>query len=300
MQLSLFEDNRTTVFLNLAEEFVRSRSFAQALSLYDQLLLDAPGDETVAARRQLVWEWLHLLSGIGAAPCDIRFLRPCWERLDSLDFPALRSVVLDLLIESLGTVADPDRIFVPPTFHLGRMLMAAGRFEEAAGSFLNALGNPGMPRGTFLAWRGDALTLSGNGEAAMDVYLAAFLEDPFTVDLSFIRNRAIDNLRLSLYVDAEEIAEDEAPAWLPVWGWLHGVFPLYPAADPALRAADFASLLEQKDSPLPSLWYQMLAHAERVRLHRRDDRELAAVRRLLKRTNIFLFRLYLEKITGER
>lgn len=116
MQLSLFEDNRTTVFLNLAEEFVRSRSFAQALSLYDQLLLDAPGDETVAARRQLVWEWLHLLSGIGAAPCDIRFLRPCWERLDSLDFPALRSVVLDLLIESLGTVADPDRIFVPPTF----------------------------------------------------------------------------------------------------------------------------------------------------------------------------------------
>lgn len=302
MQLSLFEDNRTTVFLNLAEDFIRSRSFAQALSIYDRLLSEEAGDAQVAAYRHLVWEWLNLLSVIGASPCDLEHIQTCWERLESIDFPALRSVVLDMLIDALAAVPAPHSIYAPPYVHMGRMLMAAGRVDEAADAFLHALGHPGIPRGTFLAWRADALTLSGDGGAALEGYLAAFLEDPLTVDLPAIPNKTIDNLRLSLHAEAEEIEEDEEPAWLPVWGWMQGVFPLSlrPSALPATCAADFASLLEQKDCPLPRLWYEMLAHAERVRLHTRDDRELAAVRRLLKNTNGFLFRLYLEKIAGGR
>lgn len=137
------------------------------------------------------------MSGIGATPCDTDLLRSCWERLDSIDLPALRSVVLDMLIEALRAVPDPDKIYAPPRFHLGRMLIEAGLFLDAADSFRNALENPDIPRGTFLAWRGDALTLSGKGDA-LESYLAAFLEDPLTVDLTSIKNRTVNDLRLSL------------------------------------------------------------------------------------------------------
>lgn len=299
MQLSLFEDNRSTVLLNIADEFIRSRSFAQALSVYEQLLQDTPGDSKVAALRELVWEWLHLLSRIGAHPCDPELLQTCWTRLDSIALPALRLVVLEMLIEAMLALPDPERIYASPRFHLGRMLMEAGRFAEAADCLLQALVEPGIPRGTLLAWRGDALTLAGNGDAALKSYLAAFLEDPLTVDISSIKNRTVADLHLSLHFDGEEIEELDEPAWLPVWGWLNGIFPLNPAPESVPCAADFASLLAQEGCRVPRLWYRMLAHAERVRLFR-DGRELAAVRRLLKGSNGFLFGLYLEKVDGRR
>jgi tetratricopeptide (TPR) repeat protein len=268
--------------------------------VYEQLLADTPGDEKVALLRKLVWEWLHLLSRIGAHPCDSELLQACWMRLDSIALPALRSVVLDMLIEAMRALPDPGQIYAAPRFHLGRMLMEASRFAEAADCFLQALANPGIPRGLLLAWRGDALTLAGEGDTALKSYLAAFLEDPSTVDIRAIRHRAISDLHLSLHFDGEEIEEEEEPAWLPVWGWLNGVFPLHSAPEPATCAADFASLLAEQGCCVPRLWYEMLAHAERVRFIVRDDRELAALRRLLKGSNGFLFALYLEKISGRR
>ena len=300
MQLSLFDDNRSTVLLNIAEEFIRSRSFAKALSVYDQLLADAPGDDKVAALKELVWQWLHLLSGIGAPSCDPELLRSCWTRLDAIAFPSLRAVVLEMLIEAMRALPDPEKIYASPRFHLGRMLMEAGRFAEAADCFLQALATPGIPRGLLLAWRGDALTLAGKGDAALKSYLAAFLEDPSTVDIRSIRHRTVNDLHLSLHFDGEEIEEDEEPAWLPVWGWLNGVFPLPSASEPATSAAEFASLLAEEGCRVPRLWYEMLAHAERVRLIVREDRESVALRRLLKGSNGFLFGLYLEKINGRR
>ena len=300
MQLSLFDDNRSTVLLNIAEEFIRSRSFGQALSVYEQLLADTPGDEKVALLRELVWEWLHLLSGIGDHPCDPEILQSCWTRLDSIALPSLRSVVLDMLIEAMRALPDPVQIYSAPRFHLGRMLMEAGRFAEAADCFLQALASPGIPRGLLLAWRGDALTLAGEGDIALKSYLAAFLEDPSTVDIRSIRHRVISDLHLSLHFDGEEIEEEEEAAWLPVWGWLNGVFPLHSVPEPATCAADFGSRLAEQGCCVPRLWYEMLSHAERVRFIVRDDRELAALRRLLKGSNGFLFALYLEKISGRR
>lgn len=298
MQLSLFDDNRSTVLLNIAEEFIRSRSFAQALSVYDQLLADTPGDGKVVQLREQLRNWLHLLSGIGASPCDPELLQNCWTRLDSVTLPALRSVVLGMMIEALRALPDPERIYASPRFHLGQMLMETGRFAEAADCFALALDHPGIPRGRLLAWQGDALTLAGKGDAALKCYLAAFLEDPFTVDMQAIKHRTISNLDHSLYMEVEDIEDDDGHAWLPVWGWLEGVFPLplQSVPDPAPSAEVFASLLAAEGACLPRLWYEMLTHAERVRLIVRDDRELAAVRRLLKKTNGSLFGLYLEKI----
>ena len=300
MQLSLFDDNRSTVLLNIADEFIGSRSFAQAISVYEQLLADSPNDGKAVLLRDLVWEWLPLLAGFGALPCDLDLLRSCWSRLDGIPLPSLRSVVLEMLIEAMRALPEPELVYASPDFHLGRMLMDAGKFAEAADRFLPALGNPHIPRGRLLAWRGDALTLAGKSDAALKCYLDAFLDDPLTVDVPSIRHRSVVELRLSLHSEGEDIEEDQEPAWLPVWGWLEGVFPLAPVPGLASCASDFASLLAEEGAPVPRLWYGMLAHAEKVRLLARDYRESAAVRRLLKESNEFLFGLYLDRINGRR
>ncbi|MBC7963215.1 MAG: hypothetical protein H7Y05_09755 [Steroidobacteraceae bacterium] len=49
---------------------------------------------------------------------------------------------------------------------------------------------------------------------------------------------------------------------------------------------------------MPRIWFDMLTHTERVRVLHRDDRELAAVRRLMKKANGSMFDCYLEKIGG--
>ena len=154
------------------------------------------------------------------------------------------------------------------------------------------------------AWRGDALTLARNYDAALKSYLAAFLDDPFSVDMQSIKNWKITNLHTSLHFEVtDEIEEAEEPAWLPVWGWLHGVFtlPLQPVPEPGQLGADaFGLLIAKENCSVPRIWFDMLTHAERLRCVFRDDRELAAVRRLMKKLNGFMFGCYLEKIGGRR
>jgi tetratricopeptide (TPR) repeat protein len=199
---------------------------------------------------------------------------------------------------------DPEQIYIPPRFHLGQILMEAGRYAEAAESFLSALSEEYLERGKFLAWRGDALTIGGKDDAALKSYLAAFLDDPITVDMQSVKNRKITNLHTSLNVELDdEIEEEDEPAWLPVWGWLHGVFalPLQPAPEQASPgAAEIEALLAHDDCSIPRIWFNMLTHAERLRVISRDDRELSSVRRLMKKTNGFMFGWYMEKIGGRR
>lgn len=304
MQLGLFEDNLSTVLLNIAEEFIRSRQLPQALSVYDQLLADTPGDEQVAALRRLVGAWLDPLSEIANGAAPVELLRSVWMRLDTISLPSLATVALDLLIEAMSALPDPEGIFAPPRFHLGQMLLEARRFEEAADCFLAALAHPGIPLGRLLAWHGDALTLAGRESAALESYLEAFLEDPATVDLSSVTSGTIRELRLSLQLEAgEEIDEDPEAGWLPAWGWLNGVFPLRRDTAPGdgpPSAAAFEILLEEAASTPPSVWYRMLAYAEGLRLASGEPRELGAVRRLLKRNNGFMFGCYLNKINVGR
>ena len=122
--------------------------------------------------------------------------------------------------------------------------------------------------------------------------------------MSSIRNQTIHNLHLSLHFGGGEgVDEDEEPGWLPVWGWFNGVFPLPSQPLPEGQeagAAAFEALLGEAGCSVPRIWYHMLAYAERLRLASRDDREMTAVRRLMKRANGFLFACYLEKISGRR
>ena len=302
MQLSLFEDNRPTVLLNIAEEFIRSGELVQALSVYEQLVDEYPGDRRNAALRELVGEWHELMSGIVTHPDNLELLQSIWLRLDSISLPSLSLVALDMLIEAMSSLTSPEQFYLPPDFHLGQLLMKAGRFVEAADCFQAALCSARVERGRFLAWHGDALTLAGKHGAALKSYFAAFLDDPQTIDMQSVKNRKVHDLYLSLHFEAtDEIEVQDEPAWLPVWGWFNGVFALPQHAAPGKdtpSATAFEALLAEKSRFLPRIWFDMLAHAERVRTVSKDSKELGAVRRLMKNSNQFMFGCYLEKING--
>lgn len=304
MQLNLFEDNRLGVLLNIADEFILARDLDQAVSVYEQLLVDYPGDKHSTALLKLVGEWRDLLAGIDLTPANPENLQTIWLRLGSISHPALRSTVLCILIDTMRALPDPERIYIPPCLHLGQILMEAGHYVEAAESFLATLSKKRLERGRFLAWRGDALTLAGDDADALKSYLDAFLDDPLTVDMQSVKNRKIADLHTSLHFDAmDEIEEAEESAWLPVWGWLEGVFvlPLQPVSEPGpLDSNAFEALIAEDNCSVPRIWFDMMIHAERLRVVHRDDRELAAVRRLMKKTNGFMFGCYLEKISGRR
>lgn len=303
MQLNLFEDNRTGILLNIADEFIRDRDLVQALSVYEQLLADNPADRQIAELQKLVAGWRDLLATVDQNPGNPTHLHAIWLGLDALCHPALRPVVLEILIDALRALPVPEQTFIPPRFHLGQVLMTAGRYAEAADCFQATLANAnsGIERGRLLAWCGDALSLAGNDAAALKSYLAAFLEDPLTVEMQAIKNRIIIDLNASLHFEGtDEIEDDQAPAWLPVWGWLQGIFALPPQPVPQENqhwAEAFAMQLAQKPASEARIWFDMLIHAERVRLISRDSQELGAVRRLMKNTNRFMFDCYLEKIS---
>jgi len=285
----------------LADEFINARDFGQAVSVYEQLLADHPDDRHSSALLELVGEWQAALSEMN--PSDPEQFRSIWQRFDSISHPPLRSTVSGILIDEMRALPNPERIYLPPRFHFGHVLMEAGHHALAAESFHAALSHEDIPRGRFLAWRGDALTLANKDADALKSYLEAFLDDPFTVEMQF-KNRIITDLHTSLHFDAmDDMDEDREAAWLPVWGWLRGVFPLPLQALPgehALDANGVESLISEGNISVARIWFDMLTQAERLRVMVRDDRELAAVRRLMKKTNGFLFDCYLEKIRGRR
>lgn len=304
MQLDLFEDNRLGVLLNIADEFILARDLVQAVSIYEQLLVDYPGDRHSTVLLKLVGEWRDLLSVIDMTPADPENIQAIWLRLDSISHSTLRTTVLGILIDAMRALPEPEQIYIPPRFHLGQILMEDSRYVEAAGCFLATLQEKHLERGRFLAWRGDALTLASNDEDALKSYLDAFLDDPLTIDMQSVKNRKILDLHTSLHFDAmDEIDVVDEAAWLPVWGWLEGVFvlPLQPVSEPSpLDSNVFETLIAKDNCSVPRIWFNMLIHAERLRVVHRDDRELAAVRRLMKKTNEFMFGCYLEKISGRR
>lgn len=303
MQLSLFDDNRLSILLNIADEFILERDLEQAISVYDDLLAEYTWDRKVPILKKLVVEWRDLMAEIAADLDNPATLLKIWLRRNRLTHPPLRASLLGVLTDSLTAMPMPEQVYIPPDFHLGHVLIAAGRHGEAADCFKTALSGKEIARGRFLAWRGDALTLAGGDDTALESYLAAFLDDPRTVDMQSVKNRKITDLHTSLHFDAtDEIEEDEVPAWLPVWGWLNGVFalPLQPVPEESQPsgAAGFEAQLAQESCSVPRIWFDMLTHAERLRVVYRDDREQAAVRRLMKKTNGFMFGCYLEKIGG--
>ncbi len=298
MQLDLFADNRANILLNIADEYLRVQNFEKALSTCGQVRDEYPENRQAAQLCVAIEKWHTLIAGVEPSPSQARQLNEMHTGLASASHPALRAAVMESLVTLLQQLPEADHIFIPPRFHLGHLLLERGRFAEATRSFRSALSSRTLERGRFLAWGADATTLAGNAEEAVNLYLQAFLEDPATIDIQFFKHPAIQKLHQHCLQNADGIEDEGVVAWLPVWGWLQGLFSLPLHCPPAFD--ELESRIDGEASPVPRLWYELLTRAEYLRTIRRDDREMAAVRRLMKRLNEEMFECYMQKIRGKR
>ncbi|AMV70933.1 hypothetical protein DBW_0536 [Desulfuromonas sp. DDH964] len=301
MQLDLFCDNRRTIRLNEAGDLLHALRLEEALAIYGELLADAPEDIEILTLQGLVAGWRERLLRFYAEPAGSERLHQLWQELTPQTPAAIAAGLRELLVTDLSKLPSPELIYIPPRFHIGTLLLAVGRFAEAECWLARALEVGIGERRRFLAWRGDAMTKLGDPDRAMSVFLAAFLEGPHEVDLSMLQNPQMHDLLLSLESEDHDIGAADLPAWLPVWGWLQGVFGL-PLKEPAADRAAFVDALEAAHSfrslPAARLWFEDLRYAEYLRTTFRDDRELVRVRRRMRQLNGFMFERYMERMRG--
>jgi tetratricopeptide (TPR) repeat protein len=296
MQLDLFTDNRSNILLNIADEYLRAHDFVKALSTCEQVRDEYPENLQAPRLCTLIQIWHDRLTALEQPLCQPQQLKDLLDALQSVRHPALSTAVTEVLLEVLQTLPDADHIFLPPRFHCGHLLLELGRHAEAVTSFRTALSAAHLERGCFLGWYADALVLSGNAEDALGFYLRAFLEDPASVDRVGIKHPAILQLHQHCAQYADGIDEEGEAPWLPVWGWLQGVFTLPLHHPPFLE--DLEAALESAALPTPRIWFDLLTGAEYFRTVSRDDRQMAAVRRVMKRVHEEMFDSYMQKIRG--
>lgn len=296
MQLNLFEDNRTGILLSLADELIRAKKFDEALSIHEELMLERPDDKGVSALHGLVSRWRELVADIEDDPA---YLNTLWLQREELTHPPLRKTVLEILLDGINALPQPECIHIESSFHQGVILTELGLHAEAAASFRSALAAGILPAGRFHVWCGNALTRLQQEAEALRHYRNAFRDDPYSVDINSINNSLIHRLHISLAFEDEDIDEQDEIAWLPVWGWLCDVFPLpMDTVTSELNSEFFAEQFDSNVIPVPRLWFDMLLYAEFLRSTSRENSELTAVRRLMKKLSLFMFEQYLEKIRG--
>jgi tetratricopeptide (TPR) repeat protein len=299
MQLDLFLDNRRTILVNAANEHLRNLELEQATALYDRILTEAPDDSAIISAKQAVEAWRRRVELFHSSSPGIDRICVLYQNLSEPASTFLVSGLRSLIMEHLEREDSPELIFIPPRFHLGCLLMEIGKTDEAETWFLLAL-DSGIPeRGRFLAYLADALVMKGEADAARECYLAAFLEDPHGIDRDYLRDQ--DVREMIVEIEDEGVAGEEAFCWVPVWGWLNGIFALETSVGDGKRKFD-SELLTMDASPgeksVPRLWFELLRRAEHLRTRFRDDDELIRVRRKMKELNPDLFTRYMDNIRG--
>jgi tetratricopeptide (TPR) repeat protein len=294
-QLDLFADNRPAIMLNMAHEFIVDGDPDQAISTCEQLLRDYPDNSEAAIVVETLTAWHDLFGGSCGDP---ERLRNYWQQVDSIAYTPLKQATLIRLADALQAMPNPESVFLPPDFHLGRVQLKLGQYDKARASFLIALTFPGIPQGRFLLWCGETLTFIGSDTDALECYLSAFLDDPSEINTSEITNPAVVKMIQTFDPDDGDVEPGDETAWLAAWGVLKNVFRpvLVPPEQSSTDASGFGVMLGGGIVSLPRLWYDMLLYAESLRTMQRNDQELTAVRRLMKRANGFMFRAYMDRI----
>jgi tetratricopeptide (TPR) repeat protein len=299
MQLDLFLDNRRTILVNAANEHLRNLELEKAAALYDRTLTESPDDPAIISAKQAVEAWRLRLELFHSSSPGIDRIHTLYQNLAEPAPPLLRAGLRSFIMEQLKREGSPELIYIPPRFHLGCILLESGRSDQAETWFLLAL-DSGIPeRGRFFAYLGDALVIQGETDAARDCYLAAFLEDPNGIDIDHLRDQ--DVMEMPIEIEEEGVAGKEAVCWVPVWGWLKGIFALETSVGDGKQK--LASELHTVDvsfgeNYVPRHWFELLKRAEHLRTEFRDDEELIRVRRKMKGLNPLLFSRYMEKVRG--
>ena len=122
------------------------------------------------------------------------------------------------------------------------------------------------------------------------------------MEIESIESRTIRELLFSLESEYGDETGNDTVSWLPVWGWLHGVFSL--AMGEITRDRNYFRLfLEESERsgniPLPRLWFEYLRYGEFLRTLNRDDRELVRIRRRMRDLSGIMFDRYMAKIKGQ-
>lgn len=296
MQLDLFEDNRPGILLNMADEYLRAHDFEKAILIFVQVLQEYPQNRQALELEILVKRWIDNLATLNPPNCNPLQIKTLVDNIETITHIPLKTALLEIMLEMIALISEPDSIYLPPRFHRGHLLLMLGKHDKAADSFLNALKYKELPQGRFMAWRADAMALGGNYDDTIPLYLQTFITDSATVDAGHFKHRTINALFLDLSFNVDGIDKDDEIAWLPVWGWLHGIFQLPLQTPPIYEELEIS--YKNSSIPLPLLWYKLLTVAEQRRTLERNDRQMAAVRRLMKNLNRDMFEFYMQKIIG--
>lgn len=300
MQLDLFLDNRRTILGNLADEHLHILELDEAAGLYDKILSEWPDDSAIASARPALETWRNRLQRFHSSPPGVERIYALYRSIDESVPASLKAGLRSFIMEQMEREPSPELIFIPPRFHLGCLLLETGRALDAETWFALAL-DSGMPeRGRFLAYLGDSLFVKGETDAARECYRDAFLEEPSGVDMAHLRDQAVHEMIGE--IEETGVSEEESICWIPVWGWLKGLFTL--GADGMVGAPDVggsrSANQEAAEKSVPRLWFHCLRNAEHLRTVKRDDGELVRIRRRMKELNSFMFGRYMEKIRGAR
>jgi len=299
MQLDLFLDNRHTILFNTAEVHLRNLELEQAVMICEEILTETPGDLNASAAKKAAEAWLQRLASFDSTPPGIDRIYHLYQNLTESDPATLTYGLRAFMIECLEEAEHPELAFIPPSFHIGCLLLEIERSVEAEKWFSRALDAAITEQGRFLAFRGDAFCMAGDPKSARECYLAAFIKDPLGVDIACLRDKAVRDLLIE--IEEEGFTGEEAVCWLPAWGWLKEIFSLGKTGGEGNGTAwdELPSKGEIYTAMAASrLWLEYLRHAERLRTEIRDDKELIRVRREMKELNPILFDRYMVKIRG--
>lgn len=301
IQLDLFLDSPRVIRKGKAKEMLETLDVSGALTVYDDLLRELPGDVELIALRQGVQPWIKRLQKFHAAPEGVGRLHELWLFLTADVPPAVISGVRRLLIAGLERLPSPELVYVPPDFHIGVLFLQEGRYAEAQHWFSSALSGGMTARARFLVWLGTAQEALGGWKEGRNSYRDAFLEDPKAIDPETLGNVKLEDLYASLEAECgDELDLEEVAAWIPVWGWLQNAFIL---PRQKLSFGECLATLERIEksgsmSP-PRFWFECLHWAEHLRTALWNHPDMVPVRRKMQRLNAPMFQRYLKKIAQE-
>ncbi|MBN1882100.1 MAG: hypothetical protein JW885_08000 [Deltaproteobacteria bacterium] len=199
------------------------------------------------------------------------------------------------IIETFGD-DPPQPVYGFPT---GYLLMKAGMFEDARESLEGEASAPSLPsrsRARLVGYLGDLFSMMGDEPVARKKYLEAMLTDWRGMDADNIVDEDVRALLSGSYV-----SEDHGGVWAASVGAMFLILPRpdFADSDEVLRfSKEFLALknAQKKDESeelAGKLFFYALVIAENERLFRSlKDADIMELRKLMRRLNASLFRLY--------
>jgi hypothetical protein len=259
-----------------------------------------PHHPHIDREKRLVCHIHDALNAVGTPAEFFKRFRAYRKLLQELAYAPTYAIQVEELffrrvIEAFGD-DPPQSVYGFPT---GYLLLKAGMFEEARGSLEKEISVPSLPprsRARLIGYLGDLFSVMGDETEARKRYLEAMLADWRGIDTDNIIDEDVQALLSGSYVP-----EGHGGVWAASVGAMLLILPRpdFADSDEVLRfSKEFLALktAQKKDESEESagkLFYYALVIAENERLFRSlKDADIMELRKLMRRLNAPLFRLY--------